>query len=89
MVMEEIRLWRKSAKEIITLDENIVKFDVDLTNAGFGKKDALHIACACRARADFFITVDKGIIKKANSVKEIKIVNPIEFISFLEEENEN
>lgn len=89
MVMEEIKLQRKTAKKIIKLDEYIIEFALSLTKVGLGKKDALHIACASRAGADFFITVDKGIIKKADRIKEIKIINPIEFISYWEEENED
>jgi len=89
MVMEEIKSWRSKAKDIIKLDEKIMKLAVSLTDKGFGKKNALHIACASQAKADFFITVDKGIIKRANRVKGIKIINPIEFINYLEDDNED
>jgi predicted nucleic acid-binding protein len=34
--------------------------------------------------ADYFITVDKGILKKRNFIKNLKIVNPIDFITILE-----
>ena len=73
-----------------TLRLNIYKthFTIALTRLGFGKKDALHIACAFKSNADFFITVDKGIIRKANLVNDLKIVNPINFISYLEDKNE-
>ena len=56
--------------------------------AGFGKKDALHIACAIEANVDFFVTVDKGILKKRNSIDRLRIVSPIEFMELMEKNNE-
>ncbi len=37
--------------------------------------------------ADFFITVDKGILKKKSLINEITILSPIDFISLIEENN--
>jgi len=51
---------------------------------GFGNKDALHIASALEVNADYFITVDRGIQKKNKIIKNLKIVNPIDFIAILE-----
>lgn len=39
-----------------------------------------HIACAIKAEADYFLTTDDGILKKAHLVKDIKIADPIGFI---------
>ena len=38
--------------------------------------------------ADYFITVDKGILKKRNIIKNLEIVNPIDFITILEGRND-
>jgi len=46
----------------------------------------LHIACAIKAGADYFLTTDDGILKKESNVKELKIKNPIEFTRMLQEE---
>ena len=88
-VKENIFSWRVDSSEIIHFEKNILTQAEKLMLLGFGKKDALHIACACKAKADFFITADKGIIRKANLVPEIKILNPIDFINYLEEKNES
>lgn len=56
---------------------------------GFGVKDSLHLACAIESHCDFFITTDKGIIKKATFIKDIQIINPINFLQFIEDSNEN
>ncbi|TVR06129.1 MAG: hypothetical protein EA403_01190 [Spirochaetaceae bacterium] len=47
---------------------------------GIDSKDALHISCAVAARAQYFITVDKGIIKHRNRVTEVHIRSPLEFV---------
>jgi uncharacterized caspase-like protein len=46
--------------------------------------DALHIACAIEAKADYFLTTDYLLIKKNELIKEINIINPIHFIELLE-----
>jgi predicted nucleic acid-binding protein len=40
----------------------------------------LHIACAITAKADYFLTTDKGILKKSQMVSDIQIKDPIDFI---------
>jgi predicted nucleic acid-binding protein len=40
--------------------------------------DALHLACAINAKADYFVTVDDGILRYKTD--EIRIVDPIMFI---------
>jgi predicted nucleic acid-binding protein len=52
-----------------------------LRGAGFGIKDSLHIACAHGCNADFFMTVDKGILAKRTYVVDLRIINPLEFIN--------
>ena len=85
IIKEEINCWRKVSTTVVRLDQSILDHANELTNLGFGKKDALHIASACLVKADFFVTVDNGIIKKAHFVKGTKIVNPIELIAYLED----
>jgi hypothetical protein len=42
--------------------------------------DALHIACAVELNCDYFLTVDKGILKKAATITDVSILNPIDFV---------
>jgi predicted nucleic acid-binding protein len=44
--------------------------------------DALHLSCAINAKADYFITVDDGILRY--STNEINIFDPIMFIKHWE-----
>ncbi len=89
IIKDEIFSWRYFSHVMVHLEPDIIEHANNLIKYGFGKKDALHIACASKAKADFFITVDKGILKKANVVDDLRIVNPIIFINYLEEKNEN
>jgi predicted nucleic acid-binding protein len=88
-IKEEIFAWKNVSSIMIYSEKEILAFAKELTLSGFIKKDALHIASAYKAKADFFVTVDKGIIRKANLVNSIKILSPIDFINYLEEKNED
>lgn len=69
----------------ISESENILIQAESLFYAGLKNKDALHLACAIESGADYFVTTDKGILKKASSIAEIKIVNPVDFLNAEEE----
>lgn len=84
-VKNEIFTWRIISSIMVDLNETIIATAKTLNNVGFSKKDSLHIASAIFGKVDFFITVDKGILKKRNSVKEIEIVTPVEMINYYEE----
>lgn len=85
VVKNEILLWRSLSFLIVSKNDLLVSYAENLNCAGFSKKDALHIAAAVDAKADYFITVDKGLIHRKRLVDNIKIVNPIELVSLLEE----
>jgi predicted nucleic acid-binding protein len=72
--------WKKYA--IINIEENtdIIKIALLLDSEGLQKMDSLHIACAIFSKADYFLTTDDKIIRKANAITEIKITDPIDFI---------
>ncbi len=88
-IMESILDWKEVAKINILANESILSNAKELFLLGLGVKDSLHVACAIESNCDYFITTDKGIIKKANNIENIKIVNPINFIQFIEEKHEN
>ena len=65
----------ESVEELKILSEKII-------SSGIKEKDAYHLASAIFAKCDYFITVDKRILK-FNSDK-IKVINPVEFLKILE-----
>ena len=51
---------------------------------GIKKMDALHIACAIKEQADYFLTTDDGILKKASLIQDIQITDSIGFIKAIQ-----
>ena len=76
----QIEKWRKQAIQDVEENEELLLLAKELVGKGFGKMDALHIACAVLAKADFFLTTDDGILKKGHHMDTIRICNPIDFI---------
>ncbi len=76
---EAIAPWRNIADENVSEEnEAILQYAENLTSYGIKTYDALHIACAVYAKCDYYITTDTKLLK--TKLKEIKIVNPIDFI---------
>ena len=75
--------WKELAECNIVENESVLSIAEFLLEQGIKAKDAIHIACACVAECDYFLTTDIGILKK--NINIIKIVNPIEFIAETEE----
>lgn len=78
-VAEMISGWERLADSIVQPTEEIVARAEDLHSRGFGIKDSLHLACALAGRADCFLTVDKGILRRTGTVKDLRILNPVDF----------
>ena len=82
---EQIAKWRKYAVDDVLENENILRLASILLEKGIRKMDSLHVACAIDAGADFFLTTDDGILKKASLVEQIHITDPIGLIKEIEE----
>ncbi|HDQ73779.1 MAG TPA: PIN domain protein [Chloroflexi bacterium] len=77
--------WQALAYIDINETATVLKWAHSVQALGLQSKDALHIACAIEAEADYFITTDDLIIKKLQNFSEIRVVDPLEFIDCLEE----
>lgn len=77
---EQIGKWKKYANVDIDADDSVIELSKSLNQLGLKNFDALHIACAITAKADYFLTTDKGILKKLQMVSDIQIKDPIDFI---------
>jgi predicted nucleic acid-binding protein len=86
-------------KEAITAFFTNASFFFDETNSdktealaqkimvsGIKQKDALHLSCAILSGCDYFITTDDEIMKKY-SRKDLRVVNPLDFVKLMEENN--
>ena len=79
--------WKDGATEYVETTEEIIRRGEEIEQLGVKPKDALHLASAEKANCDFFLTTDKGILKKVKELGDMRILNPVQFIS--EEYNEN
>lgn len=52
-----------------------------LFQMGIKSMDALHLACAISAGAAYFLTTDKGILRKMAQDTRIRALDPIAFLS--------
>ncbi len=74
------------AKKFVSTDEAIIKRARQYEQQGIKPLDALHLASAEAAQADYFCTCDDRFLKKARRIDSLtcKIVTPIELIQELE-----
>lgn len=80
-----IAQWQTLAHMDISETTTVLRTAHSVQALGLKSKDALHIACAIEAAADYFITTDDLIIKKLREFSEIRVVNPLDFVNCMEE----
>lgn len=68
--------------DCISLDKGILDRSLGFEKYGLMGIDALHVACAEKAKADFFVTCDDNLIRKLERIDNIKIsfYNLIDFV---------
>lgn len=76
----EIQKWEALADGFAVETPAILTAMNELCTKGVKPLDALHLACAQALECTYFLTVDKGILKKADQIAWIRIVNPIDFV---------
>ncbi|MCF8038009.1 MAG: PIN domain-containing protein [Desulfohalobiaceae bacterium] len=77
---DQISKWRKYSTEDIVENKELLDLAGILRGHGIKKIDALHIASAIHAGADYFLTTDDGILKKAILIRDLHVTDPIGFI---------
>lgn len=76
----EVQKWKEVADSFVEETPEILSEMNIFISAGFKPLDALHLACAIALQCEYFLTVDKGILKKATAISTIKIINPVDFV---------
>jgi len=84
---KSIQIWKNIANHRCKSSKNILDTGKKIERKGIRVKDALHIASAIESKCEYFITTDYGLLNK--DIREIKIINPIDFVRKMEEQNEN
>ncbi|MBK5277056.1 MAG: PIN domain-containing protein [Desulfuromonadales bacterium] len=81
----EITMMLSIAGGWIGPDERIRENGKRYEKAGIKPRDAIHLACAVHARADFFITCDDKLAKRAKLMRlPIQLFNPVDFAYAME-----
>ncbi len=74
------------ARSFIVLNDQIENRARELSKSGIRPLDALHLASAEEAQADYFCTCDDKFLNKAKTIQGIKVraVSPVELIEEIE-----
>jgi len=75
------------AQTFVMLTEAVEKRARQLDQLGIGPLDALHLASAEEAKADYFCTCDDRLLRKARNSPDLqtKVISPVELIKELEQ----
>lgn len=74
------------ANNMVTHDEIVYNMAREFESKGTKPRDSLHLACAVKGNADYFLTCDDKLIKKVSTMGiDLKIMNPIRFVEEMEE----
>ena len=73
--------WRMLASVDTDVSEAVVARAEKLCEVGIREKDALHVSCAIEAGCSFFLTTDRGILKKSTFVTDLLILSPVDYVS--------
>jgi len=84
-VRQEIEMAASLAFKNITPNEAILNAAKEFESNGIKPRDSIHLACALNGKAEYFLTCDDKLIKRASALDmNIKIINPLRFIEDME-----
>lgn len=72
--------WKQYASQDIEENPEVLNTANFLNQIGIQKIDSLHISCAVFSKCDYFLTTDDKILRRADQISSIKIIDPIGFI---------
>lgn len=74
------------ARETVRISDNVELRAAEMVKSGFKPLDALHLALAEKGQADYFCTVDDGILRLSRRITtlKVKVINPIDLIQEIE-----
>ena len=78
-----IGVWKHIADDYCPSSESVLNRGKEIMKNGIKNMDSLHIACAIERHCQYFITTDTKLTHK--NVKDIQIINPIDFIREMED----
>lgn len=86
---DAISAWLSGASIFIESSDDVVERGREIEQMGVKPKDALHLASAEKANCDWFLTTDKGILKKVRQLGDLRVANPVEFMVWEKDNDEH
>lgn len=80
-----IARWKRFAVADVEESEAILSRANSLTSIGIKAKDALHVASAIEAAAQYFITTDDQLTRKMRDAVGIVAINPVDMVVLIDE----
>ncbi len=77
--------WKNLGVVDVSINARVERIAEELVLLGIKPMDALHVACAIEAKADYFLTTDKALLRKMKSYQSLIVVDPVDFIRALKE----
>ena len=74
------------AAEWVGLTDDVTRRGAQLERMGFGPLDALHLACAEKAKADCLITCDDELVTRAKKHEKILKIAALSLVEFAQKE---
>lgn len=72
-VRQEIEMAASLAVESVTPDESVLTAAKEFESKGIKPRDSIHLACALKGKAEYFLTCDDKLIRGATTLD----INPI------------
>ena len=63
----------------LTFQEEVLSRARRIHFMGFKPKDSIHLSCAIEAGSSIFFTTDTGILKKADLIADLALINPVDY----------
>lgn len=80
--------WQQLGVVDVTVNERVEEVAETLSRIGVKPMDALHVASAIEAHAEYFLTTDKALLRKMAKYDSIRVVDPVDFVRGLKDGND-
>lgn len=77
--------WKKLSAIDVPVNQRIEEEAESLALIGIKPMDALHVASAIEARAAYFLTTDKALLRRMAQDNRMQTMDPVDFIRILSE----
>ena len=82
---DAIQAWKPLASVHIDATPQVEALAQELADRGVKPMDALHVASAIHADAEWFLTTDHGLLRKTKHEDRVKVVDPVDFVRFVQD----